>query len=255
MPRAARQKSSTDIYHVILRGINRQRIFEEDEDYRMFLRTLQNCREQSAFSLYAWCLMPNHIHLLLKEGRDPLSNVFRRIGAGFVKTYNRKYNRTGHLFEDRYLSEAVEYDSYFLTVMRYIHLNPVKAGLCQSPEAYPYSSYSRFFNKDLFPENRLIYNLISVEEFEQYHMEKNEDICLDIEGSGQKYLTDVQLFQKVQGKILCRHLSEIQNFPSPERDRAIEVLLRAGGSYRQISRLTGVSTRTIQSAAEELKKK
>ena len=128
MPRAARIKSSSGIYHVVLRGINRQRIFEEDEDYAKYLNIFKSCRKQCSAKLYAWCLIPNHIHLLLKENNVPLSHIFRKSGSGFVYWYNAKYSRTGYLFQDRFRSEPVEDETYFPTVVRYIHLNPVNAG-------------------------------------------------------------------------------------------------------------------------------
>ena len=114
MPRSARKKSSSGIYHVILRGINKQRIFEDDEDNLYFLEKLKTYKDISGYELYAYCLMSNHLHLLIKEGGDSLSIAFRRIGASFVYWYNRKYSRSGHLFQDRFKSEPVETDEYFL---------------------------------------------------------------------------------------------------------------------------------------------
>ena len=100
MPRNARIKSQTQVYHVMLRGINKQNIFEESEDYEKMLQLLQYCIEKSGMELYAYCLMTNHIHLLLKEGNEPLAITFRRLGSKFVYWYNAKYERTGHLFQD-----------------------------------------------------------------------------------------------------------------------------------------------------------
>ena len=102
MPRGARKKSSSGIYHVVLRGINKQRIFEDNQDYRKFLEIIKINKDKSGTIVYAYCLMNNHIHLLIKEGTESLGNTFRRIGASFVYWYNWKYNRCGHLFQDRY---------------------------------------------------------------------------------------------------------------------------------------------------------
>lgn len=137
MPRSARNKSSTGIYHIILRGINKQRIFEDNEDNRKFLETIKTHQETSEYQIYAYCLMSNHVHLLMKEGNENLGMAFRRIGASYVYWYNWKYNRRGHLFQDRYRSEAVETDEYFLTVLRYIHQNPIKAGITKEIHSYP----------------------------------------------------------------------------------------------------------------------
>ncbi len=98
MPRAARERSKTGFYHIILRGINRQGIFEDEEDSAEFLRTLIKYQKVSEYMIYAYCLMGNHIHLLLKEGTESLAIALRRIGASYVYWYNWKYERCGHLF-------------------------------------------------------------------------------------------------------------------------------------------------------------
>ena len=136
MARTARAVGDSGIYHVMLRGINRQRIFEDDEDREKFLEILKKSKEKDGFDLLAWCLMPNHVHLLIKENEVKLGTIFRRIGASYVYWYNGKYERTGHLFQDRFKSEPVEDDAVSLTVIRYIHRDPVKAGLCERPEEY-----------------------------------------------------------------------------------------------------------------------
>lgn len=114
MPRAAREKSNSGVYHVMLRGINRQIIFLDDEDYEKYLQCFEECKSTSGYNLCAYCLMGNHIHLLLKEEKEPLELTFKRLGARYVFWYNWKYKRSGHLFQDRYKSEAVEDDAYFL---------------------------------------------------------------------------------------------------------------------------------------------
>ena len=146
MPRKARKKSESGIYHIILRGQNRQMIFKDDEDKEKFLQTLEECKRKSGFKLYGYCLMGNHIHLLLHELKDETGMIMRRIGAGYVYWYNWKYRRCGHLFQDRYKSEAVETDEYFMTVLRYIHRNPVKAGLVKRMSDYKWSSYNEYIS-------------------------------------------------------------------------------------------------------------
>jgi hypothetical protein len=91
--------------------------------------------------------MDNHIHLLLKEGQEPIATTMKKIGTSYVYYYNWQYNRKGYLFQDRYKSEPVEDDAYFLTVLRYIHQNPVKAGITDDPATYPWSSYTEYTDK------------------------------------------------------------------------------------------------------------
>ena len=96
---------------------------------------LKECKEISGFEMYAFCLMTNHVHLLLRETDEPLEVVFKRIGSRYAYWYNNKYQRIGHLFQDRFKSENVEDDAYFLTVLRYIIQNPMKAGMEKEPAA------------------------------------------------------------------------------------------------------------------------
>ena len=240
MPRSARLKSNSGIYHVILRGINRQRIFEDAEDYDRFLFLLNHYREACDVELYAWCLMPNHVHLLLKEGKLPLSAYFRRLGTSFVYWYNLKYERVGHLFQDRYKSETVEDDAYFLTALRYIHLNPVKAGLCGKPEEYPYSSYRGYFeNSNLGTE--FVLGLLDKEEFARYHEENAADSCMDITEQPRCRITDAKAKEIMTALCGCESVSEFQQLAEDRKEKVLSALLHAGGSIRQVSRLTGAS--------------
>ena len=102
MPRVARVKSKSKIYHIMIRGINQQNIFSVDEDYEKFIAILSKYHKKSEYEIYAYCLMGNHIHLLIKEGKEALSNSMKRIGTSYVSWYNWQYNRKGHLFQDRY---------------------------------------------------------------------------------------------------------------------------------------------------------
>ena len=133
MPRGPRKRSNSGIYHIMLRGTNKQRIFHDDMDYQTFLEGLGKYKALSGFQLYVWCLMPNHLHLLLRESKEsePIEKIMRRLGTWYVYHCNRRYERSSPLFEGRYKSEAVEDDSCFMTVLRYIHRNPVKAGIPQ----------------------------------------------------------------------------------------------------------------------------
>ncbi len=131
MPRQARKKSESGIYHIMLRGINQQQIFEDEEDNTKFIQVLKDCKAVSEYKILAYCLMGNHVHILIKIEKEPIEQVFKRICGRYVYWYNVKYQRVGHLFQDRFKSEPVEDDAYLMTVIRYIHQNPVKAGLCE----------------------------------------------------------------------------------------------------------------------------
>lgn len=144
MPRTAREESKTGVYHVILRGINQQNIFEDDEDKNKFLWIIREVKELCGFSVFAYCLMNNHVHLLIRVGNQPLGQIFKRIEGKYVYWFNNKYQRSGHLFQDRFKSEPVEDDEYLLTAICYIHYNPLRAGLSENLY-YKYSSFSDYY--------------------------------------------------------------------------------------------------------------
>lgn len=145
MPRTNRKPSVSQTYHVMVRGVNREAIFREKRDYRKFLSILSQIKQDQSFELYAFCLMNNHIHLLIHELQSPLSASMHKINARYASWFNSKYERVGHLFQNRFRSEAIETTSYALNVLRYIHLNPVKAGLVNAPEDFSWSSCQKYY--------------------------------------------------------------------------------------------------------------
>lgn len=245
MPRRARSQSASGVYHVMLRGINRQTIFEEKEDYERFLQVLRDCKAASHFTLYAYCLMSNHIHLLLRTSPESegLEQIFKRIGVRYVAWYNRKYGRSGHLFQDRFKSEAVNNDSHLMTVLRYIHLNPVKAGLCQKPEKYRWSSYPDYLSGGSIIDVAEVLNMIAPEptqailELKRLHAERVQTVCMDIDQ--ERRASDAEV--KAWLLTLCgtNKAPELEELPTQQRDTAIAALKERGASLRQIVRLTG----------------
>jgi REP element-mobilizing transposase RayT len=144
MSRQRRKLSSSQIYHVMLRGNSGRDIFIDDEDRHRFLNILTDKKKDNEFVLYAYCLMDNHIHLLLKENKDNISHIMKRIGTAYAVYFNKKYQQNGHLFQDRFKSEVIEAEPYLLAVIRYIHNNPLKVRLVKLPEDYKWSSYSEY---------------------------------------------------------------------------------------------------------------
>jgi putative transposase len=183
LPRQARKKSSTGIYHIIIRGINHQVVFHDEEDYARFHQTLRRYKEKSAYEIYAYCLMDNHVHLLLKVNQEPLEQIMRRICGSYVYWYNAKYQRIGNLFQDRFKSEAVEDDRYLLTVLRYIHQNPLIAGIVQRIENYPWSSMREYLGEAILVDAGFALEFFhsakekAVESLYQFCEAANDDVC------------------------------------------------------------------------------
>lgn len=241
MPRLPRQKSTSGIYHIMLRGINQQVIFEDNEDYVKFVEILQKYKAVSGYKVFAYCLMSNHIHMLIKVEQEDLDLLMKRIEGSYVYWYNWKYYRRGHLFQDRFKSEPVEDDSYFLTVLRYIHQNPFKTGIIKKIDDYLYSSYNEYVSETSdVVDFECAFSLMAKDEFLTFNKEINDDVCLDIEEKNFR-LSDNdarKIIKKVSG---CSNVVEFGLLELKQRDAYIKKLKNKGLSIRQISRLTGVS--------------
>ena len=131
-------------YHVIVRGNQRRKTFRRDDDYKAYLDRLEKYRRRFRVRIYAYCLMPNHVHLLLETGTTPLAKFMQGLQQSYTQYFNRGYRKVGHLFQGRYKAIICEKDKYLLSLIRYIHLNPVRAGLSKRPERYAYSGHVRY---------------------------------------------------------------------------------------------------------------
>jgi len=241
MPRQARKKSESGIYHIMLRGINQQVVFEDDEDNIKLIETLKTYKAISEYKIFAYCLMSNHFHLLIKVEKEDLDLIFKRIAGSYVYWYNWKHRRIGHLFQDRFRSEPVEDDRYFLTVLRYIHQNPVKANLVKSVEEYRFSSYNDYINDN----NELVdidfaLSIMGKDEFKRFNNETNDEICLDFDEKEFR-LSDIDARETIQKISKCKNATDFQALEVKQRNKYIKKLKEKGLSIRQISRLTGIS--------------
>ena len=247
LPRAAREKSASGIYHIMLRGVNHRQIFFDEEDYQYFIQVLKRFKAVSGYEIYAYCLMGNHVHLLFKEGKEDIGIVFRRIGTTFAFWYNTKYDRVGHIFQDRFRSEPVETRGYLFAVLRYILRNPVAAGFCSVPDAYPYSSAEEYFNgAEGITDTTFISEMIDSESLREYVMQNNDDTCMDIETSRRRGVTDEEA-----KRIIIEEFGTLSPDPDGSRNRAafkesVKNLYNKGISVRQLSRITGISRGILQ---------
>jgi len=244
MPRKARKESSTGIYHVMLRGINQQNIFHDDEDNLKLIEILVDCKKTDGFVLYGFCLMGNHIHLLIKAATSgDLGQIFKRIGVRYAYWYNSKYKRIGHLFQDRYKSEPVETDEYFLSVLRYIHQNPVRAGISISVASYAWSSYGEYIEGSKIVDTQLALDILVLNDFADFHMIAEDISCLED--------VPVRLSDDDAQKVIAETLGHgniAQHLENHERAEFLKALKGKGLSIRQISRLTGISKGFVEKA-------
>jgi len=129
MARKSRIDAPGALHHIIARGIERSKIFRDDTDRNNFLDRLSGILKESSTLCFAWSLIPNHFHLLLRTGDVPIATVMRRLLTGYAVFHNRRHSRSGHLFQNRYKSILCQENTYLLDLVRYIHLNPIRAGI------------------------------------------------------------------------------------------------------------------------------
>lgn len=249
MPRNARKKSESGIYHIMMRGINRQNIFEDDDDRQKLLDTIKQYKPISKYQIYGYCLMSNHVHLLMRETTEPLSLAIKRICGSYVYWYNWKYERCGHLFQERYKSETVNDGGSLLTVLRYILQNPVNAGLTKSIKDFKWSSYKEYLGQAIMTDVDIVLEILSndkktaVGQFEKYMNEYNEERCLEYEERHRLTDNEVRSYFSIFGIL---SVSELQQLDRNKRDDIIKkIKLIDGVTIRQLSRITGISKSVI----------
>ena len=260
MARPIREKSGTGVYHVMLRGINRQDIFEDEEDYLQMtsiLRGLTDMYDDKGLRLpplcifYAYCLMSNHIHLLIQEREEHISEVVKRIGVTYAHYFNKKYERNGHLFQDRFRSEPVDSIEYFVILLRYIHQNPLKARIVEEIDDYPWSSWKEYVSDSCiapFCSTKVVFSRVPKEDLTELFSSPVEEYgqILDIDTDGIRPISDsdVKAFL-LKSKGIANPLI-IQSLEKTRRNEMLISALSFGAGIRQLSRLTGVSFGVIQ---------
>lgn len=189
MGRVQRKYSSTGCYHIMLRGNERKKIFLDNQDRQRFIDTLEKKKLETDLSIYAYCLMDNHVHLVVWDKKNEISLIMQGIATSYALFINNKYGRVGHVFQNRFKSEAIEDDRYLITVIRYVHNNPIKAFLVARPEQYQWSSYRNYISPNnteaklvdtafilkMFAENQDE----AIRDFESFSLEKDNSHVMD----------------------------------------------------------------------------
>lgn len=247
MPRKPRKKSSTNTYHVVVKGNNRQLLFEAIRDYKKYIEILSLYKDQCHFNLFAYCLMSNHVHLLLQVTDVSLETIFRKINTHYAIWFNAKYQRTGHIQDGRYYSEPIEDDHYLFCAIRYIHSNPSKAGLEPMPgHSYPWTSIHEYKSHTnhlvdtdsiykIYDPNVLLNNVSSFSSVE----------LIDID-SLRKRLPDDVAQEIMEKECHCTCVTDFSSLPILLRNQYLIKLHDCGISFRQLNRITGISLGVIQ---------
>ena len=253
MPRASRRKSETNVYHVILRGNNKQEIFLDEKDYKKFLKEIKNTKEKYGYELYAYCLMTNHVHLVIYDKEENLSKIMQSLEVTYSAYFSKKYEKVGHLFQNRFLSKPVETSEYLMQVCRYVHQNPVKAGISRV-DNYKWSSYKEYINdEEEMVSKKMLLSLFAnsekeaVENFKGFHNDNKENINDEYEYEIITKFTDEEAKIKIMEVLKLENLEEINNFSVKLRNEKIRKLEDIKGiSKAQVARVLGTCNRTIE---------
>ena len=244
MPRIARNIYEGGYRHVIVRGIGKQILFEEDNDNRYYIRLLEKYSRDTGVGVCAYCLMDNHVHLLIHDNGTDTALFMKKMGVSYSAYYNGKYERTGHLFQDRYKSENISDERGYLAVLRYILRNPEKAGF-YGTEEYRWSSYSSYGDKKSFLDQSLTWDLLGTWcEFQTFIKDNGSDVCMEYKGRKD----DGWAKDMIRSALGIETGAAIQGYSRQERNQALRKLKFLGLSIRQIERLTGINRGVIQKA-------
>lgn len=245
MSRKPRRESKSQIYHIILRGNNKQALFYDDADRNRFLNRIEKYSNQLGIEIYSYCLMENHVHILLGNApKKTLSLFVQKLANSYVYYFNHKYDCSGHLFQGRFKSEPVEEEVYFKNVLRYVLSNPEKAKICKK-EKYKWSSYwkliknkentfvFRDFVIDIFGSLQKLKSFLDLPDKEEY-MEYENKPCF----------TDVKAAQFAQ-KIINLFPLELKQKPVYEQKLKLRLLKNQNIPISQLCRITGLPRRIV----------
>ena len=248
MPRTSRKISSTGIYHCILRGIDKQDIFLENMDRIKFTNEIIKTKEKYNYELYAYCFMDNHVHMMIKDTNNTIHKIMQSLTIRYSEYFNKKYDRTGHLFQNRFLSKPVENERYALTLQRYIHQNPPNMW------KYSWSSYNEYIQTTKITDVEFILNLFSkskqeaIKEFIKFNNIRDKKI------TGKQYMeyeisnciSDSDAIEIIKNNLNIKNVLEIKKYNTKIRDDCIEKIIDMKGfTNRQVARILQIDKKTI----------
>lgn len=259
MPRLPRKYSETGVYHIMVRGNAKQDIFIDDQNKRKFIKTILQRRAEERFYLYAYCIMNNHAHLVVKEFKESVSKTMKRITTSYASYFNLKYRRVGHVFQDRFKSEVIKDDSYLLSAIRYVHNNPVKANIARRDD-YPWSSYHEYVDSSVKPVEIIeILSMFSLdlqqstEIFKDFSCQIEERDFMDMEP--EKEINKDNIYQYIEQFFNDNHMERIDLYDKLHRKQRNNLILkltkRSNLSQRSIAESIGVNRETVRRVSKE----
>lgn len=260
MAREARKQSETGYYHVMMRGNNREKIFRNTTEKQYLIELLQIQADEENISIIAYCLMDNHVHLLIRSDLQLMSEALKWINIKFAGRYNYKYKRTGHVFQGRYKSEVINTEEHLMQVIRYIHNNPVKAKMVSEASDYEWSSYKSYVDKKdkliSSSERQMVIDLFSnsKEHYIKFHSEEETQEFLDIKEDIEREREEKanRIINKYCQQYAIIKTIELKNRKDVLEKIIIELLKNSNLSHRRIAEFLDIDRGTVHNAAKKI---
>ncbi|MGI6225957.1 MAG: REP-associated tyrosine transposase [Peptococcales bacterium] len=251
MARQARLESETGYYHVMIRGINRENIFQTEQEKEKILTLVKEKTQEEPCKIVAYCIMNNHLHMIIHAEKAILVRVMKRINISYAMSYNQRNKRIGPVFQDRFRSENIETEKYLFGAIRYIHNNPVQAGITTKAQEYKWSSMREYIDNvklliDKETKEGLLKEFISIDDFKNFHEIEDETDYLEIKEEVRELKTNKaqKVIEEYFSKKGIADARQLKN-----RDELIIKLLdETGLSYRKIAELTGITVSMVHQA-------
>ncbi|WP_409228738.1 transposase [Gudongella sp. SC589] len=247
MPRHARIESETKHYHVMTRGINKDKIFSGESDKKKLMELLRSKLEDVDITCVGYCIMDNHLHLALVGEIEELRSFMKKVNISYAMYYNRKHNRIGPVFQDRFKSENIFNESHLMGVIRYIHNNPVNAGMVKTPEEYKWSSMNEYITKELFligveTKENVLGGFNSKDGFMEFHKQNDDREYLETKEEERKH-QDKKIRKIIESYFKDKGMVEENQIK--DLDSLIVLLIERGLSYRKVAKLTNTSVHRV----------
>lgn len=255
MTRQRRKISNSKVYHVIVKGIDDQDIFYDDQDRRYFLKQILNLKKEINYDVYSYCLMTNHIHMVIKSEEKVLSKIMQSLMIRYVYYFNSRYERSGTLVQNRFKSKCVENQKYFLEVCRYIHRNPEKAGMAKT-QNYKWSSYQEYLGKEKIINKKVLLHYFNndISEFVKYTtnltVEDIENLYDYAEYEIRNRLLDEEVIQIIMKKFEIFDVKDVviffKNKNRKELEKALQVIKNIKGTNKsQVARILRINRKFV----------
>ena len=254
MARSPRFISNSKVYHIILKGIDSQDIFYDDQDKNFFLKQISITKKEFNYTIYSYCLMVNHVHLVIRCEDAFLSGAMKSLLVRYVHYFNKKYDRTGPLMQNRFKSKCIENIRYFIDVCRYVHRNPENAGI-ELTQNYKWSSYNEYIGKEKIINKKALLNYFNnnLEEFTKYTLKtiELEELKEYVEYELMDKLSDEKLIDYILKKFYISNVSDIPTFFKKQDKKELERVIKEisnikGINITQVARITRLGRRRIE---------